>query len=123
MFGGAFSATTACLGGLVKKQRFRLTSTQKYRQRNRLKAVDSIIDVLVESGVKLKALDKQRLAPREDQLTPFQKYWVPAKRFRDGFKPIHWVPKWTKSPHPRQWKHDVTHEFNPPIGKDTKWDN
>jgi hypothetical protein len=61
------------------------------------------------------------MAPKESELTPFQKYWVPAKRFRDGFKPIHWVPKWTKVPHPRQWKHEVAHEYKAPIDKDTEW--
>ena len=48
--------TSINLGGLVWKKRFRLTSPQKYRQRLRLKAVDTVIDVLVESGVKLRAL-------------------------------------------------------------------
>lgn len=39
-----------------RKRRFRLTDTQKYRHRKRLRAVDEVVDTLVESGVKLRAL-------------------------------------------------------------------
>ncbi|KAJ3367953.1 hypothetical protein HDU91_000963 [Kappamyces sp. JEL0680] len=111
---GAFTPTLACLSGLLKKKRFRLTDTQKYRHRRRLKAVDTLLDVLQESGVKLRALDEARLAPRESQMTPFEKYWVPSKRYRDGFKPVSWVPHWTKTPHPRRWKPTATHEERAP---------
>lgn len=48
--------TIAALGGLLKKVRFRLTPNQKYRHRKRLQAVDELLDVLKESGVKLRAL-------------------------------------------------------------------
>ncbi|KAI8896369.1 mitochondrial ribosomal protein L31-domain-containing protein [Globomyces pollinis-pini] len=107
---GAFRSTFLCLSGLTKKRRFRLTPSQKYRHRKRLQNVDSLLDVLQESGVKLKALDQARLAPRESELTPFEKYWAPSKRYPDGFKPISWVPKWTRVPHPRAWKPTAIHE-------------
>ncbi|KAJ1336577.1 hypothetical protein BSLG_001992 [Batrachochytrium salamandrivorans] len=54
--------------------------------------------------------------PKENELTPFEKYWVKAKRFKDGFKPIHWVPKWTKAPHPRTWQPTIYHQ---PLRKKT----
>jgi hypothetical protein len=118
---GAFKTTFTALGGLVNKRRFRLTKMQKYRQTKRLKQVDQVVDVLAESGVKFRALDIARLAPRTEELTPFQKYWVPSKRYRDGFKPINWVPKWTKAPHPRKWESKAVHELEPPKDKDTEW--
>jgi hypothetical protein len=111
---GPFFNTFACLSGLLKKKRFRLTDTQKYRQRKRLQAVDSLLDVLKESGVKLRALDEARLAPRESEMTAFEKYWIPSKRYRDGFKPVSWAPHWTKTPHPRRWKPTATHEDHSP---------
>jgi hypothetical protein len=120
---GAFKQSMPILSGLVHKQRFRLTSNQKYRLRQRLKAVDTVVDVLVESGVRLRALDLARLIPRESALSPFEKYFVKSRRGRDGFKPIHWVPKWTKVPHPRQWKQISIHEYEAPKGKDTTWDD
>lgn len=118
---GAFTASFTCLSGLVKKKRFRLTKMQKYRQTKRLKQIDELVHVLTESGVKLKALDMARLAPKVEEMSAFDKYWVSAKRFRDGFKPIHWVPKWTKAPHPRKWEPSAIHELNPPLDKETKW--
>jgi hypothetical protein len=39
-----------------RKQRFRLTQSQKYRQTKRLKGVDELVETLVQSGVQLKAL-------------------------------------------------------------------
>ncbi|KAJ3275515.1 hypothetical protein HDV01_000342 [Terramyces sp. JEL0728] len=119
---GAFRQTLAALSGLIKKRRFRLTSTQKYRHRKRLQGVDSLVQLIADSGVQLKALDKLRLAPKESEMSAFEKYWVPSKRFRDGFKPVHWVPKWTKTAHPRGWKESAVHEFKAPAGKSTEWD-
>ncbi len=118
---GAFKSTFTALGGLVDKRRFRLTKMQKYRQTKRLKQVDEVVDILVESGVKLRQLDQARLVPKVHELTPFQKYYVPSKRYKLGFKPIHWVPKWTRVPHPRKWEASAVHELQPPIDKDSKW--
>ncbi|TPX67738.1 hypothetical protein SpCBS45565_g03640 [Spizellomyces sp. 'palustris'] len=77
---GAFRSTIATLGGLVWKRRFRLTDTQKYRHRKRLRAVDEVVDTLVESGVKLRALELARRAPKESEMSPLEKYWVASKR-------------------------------------------
>ncbi|KAH6572263.1 hypothetical protein BASA61_001841 [Batrachochytrium salamandrivorans] len=116
MFFGAFSSTLTLLGGLVKKRRFGLTNNQKYRLRKRLRAVDEVICTLVDSGVRTRALEFAKRIPKENELTPFEKYWVKAKRFKDGFKPIHWVPKWTKAPHPRTWQPTIYHQ---PLRKKT----
>ncbi|KAI9204066.1 mitochondrial ribosomal protein L31-domain-containing protein [Polychytrium aggregatum] len=107
---GPFKSSLVSLGGLVWKRRFRLTDTQKYRQRLRLRAVDDVVDKIIESGVRLRALDQARLIPRESELTPQEKYWIFSKRFRGGLKPAHWVPKWTKVPHGRKWTSDVLHQ-------------
>lgn len=48
--------------------------------------------------------------PKEHELSSQEKYWVPSKRFKNGLKPISWVPKWTKVPHPRSWKTQYLHE-------------
>jgi Mitochondrial ribosomal protein L31 len=48
--------TSINLGGLVWKKRFRLTPSQKYRHRKRLQSVDTLLDVLQESKVRLRAL-------------------------------------------------------------------
>jgi hypothetical protein len=111
---GAFHSTFMALSGLVNKRRFRLTKMQKYRQTKRLKNVDVVIDLLVESGVRCKALDIARLQPRTETMSSVEKYWVPSKRYPDGIKPIHWVPKWTKTPHPRKWEPSAVHELEPP---------
>ncbi|KAI9011201.1 mitochondrial ribosomal protein L31-domain-containing protein, partial [Gaertneriomyces semiglobifer] len=100
-----------------RKRRFRLTDTQKYRHRRRLRAVDEVVDTLVQSGVQLRALELARRAPTESEMTPLQKYWVQSKRYRNGIKPIHWVPKWTKVMHGRRWQPTTLHHATGPKGK------
>ncbi|KAI8923614.1 mitochondrial ribosomal protein L31-domain-containing protein [Entophlyctis helioformis] len=100
---------THTTAGIHSKRRFRLTNGQKYRQRQRLRGVDAVLDTLVESGVKIKALELMRRIPREHEMASFDKYWVKSKRYPNGFKPIAWVPKWTKTPHPRTWAPSVYH--------------
>ncbi|KAJ3330874.1 hypothetical protein HDU76_004640 [Blyttiomyces sp. JEL0837] len=48
--------------------------------------------------------------PKENELKPDQKYWVAATRFRNGIKPAHWVPHWTKVPFDRMWSPKTLHE-------------
>ncbi|KAJ3045682.1 hypothetical protein HDV00_007808 [Rhizophlyctis rosea] len=81
-----------------------MSQWQKTRLRYRLKKVDENIAVLVESGVKFRALEDARRMPKQHELTPLEKYWVKSKRYPKGIKPIHWVPKWTRAPHPRGWQ-------------------
>ncbi|EGF78931.1 hypothetical protein BATDEDRAFT_90329 [Batrachochytrium dendrobatidis JAM81] len=98
------------LGVSCRKRRFGLTIGQKYRLRQRLRGVDEVINTLVDSGVQLRALEFAKRIPKESDMTPFEKYWVKSKRFKDGFKPIHWVPKWTRAPHPRTWSPSIYHQ-------------
>lgn len=102
-------ATKSLFSGLVWKRRFRLTPSQKQRLRNRLRNVDSVISTLVASGVDFAALTAAKRTPTEAELTPFQKYFVSSKRYKNGFKPLHWVPKWTRVPHPRKWSQEFLH--------------
>ncbi|KAJ3238031.1 hypothetical protein HDU81_008502 [Chytriomyces hyalinus] len=103
-------ASLASFGGLVWKRRFTLTQSQKYRHRLRLRAVDNIVDTVIKSGVSLKALDFADSMMREPEMTPEQKYWVHSKRFRNGIKPAHWVPHWTKTRFERSWAPSIIHE-------------
>ncbi|KAJ3159501.1 hypothetical protein HK101_001052 [Irineochytrium annulatum] len=86
---------------VLRKRRFRLTPTQKAKQRQRLREVDDVVEKLALSGVKCKALDQCLIQPTEAEMTPEQKYWVHSKRYRNQIKPAHWVPHWTKVPFPR----------------------
>jgi hypothetical protein len=67
----------------------------------RLRRVDQVIDTLAASGIACSALQAAMRIPREGEMSAQQKYWVDSKRYRNGIKPLHWVPKWTKTPHPR----------------------
>lgn len=103
--------SVVALGGLVNKRRFRLTGGQKYRLNKRLKQVDQVVQTIADSQVSLKRLDVALLAPTQPELTAFQKYWIPSKRYRDGFKPVHWMPHWTKVAHPaRVWQPTFIHQ-------------
>lgn len=125
---GAFRASSVCQGGLLWKIGWRLSQTQKSRHRRRLQQVDKVIETLTK-GLKLQFKEDQaRLAsttgnsketaqllipkrlqhyndpkffPKEKVLTPKDKYTVFDKKSRDYRKGIHKVPKWTKTPLPR----------------------
>ncbi|KAI8804276.1 mitochondrial ribosomal protein L31-domain-containing protein [Cladochytrium replicatum] len=107
---GAFRSTLVALGGLTRKRIFRLTPMQKLRQRRRLRGVDDVIAKLEESKVKLHVLDLAKKMPKESEMPASEKYWVESKRYRYGVKPMDFVPRWTKTPHPRQWKAGIVHE-------------
>ena len=42
-------------------------------------------------------------------MKPEDKYWVSSKRYPTGYKPVSWLPHWTKSAHPRKWKPEIYH--------------
>ncbi|RKO86484.1 hypothetical protein BDK51DRAFT_16156, partial [Blyttiomyces helicus] len=96
-------------------RKFGMTQTQKYRLRKRLQGVDNVVDTLVQSGVQFRALEWARRIPKEHELTPLQKYWIKSKRYRNGLKPVSWVPNWTKVRHPRTWEPTLKHEPRPRI--------
>ncbi|AEO68991.1 2ddbf0a0-5767-4079-80f5-461095fa6d23 [Thermothielavioides terrestris] len=106
---GPFRITNALSGGLLWKIPWRLSPTQKARQRKRLRAVDKVIETLsnalAKKGETLKSLERWKAEmPTEAQMLPKDKYTMfdrKAKRYRKG---IHKLPKWTR----------VSQRVNPP---------
>ncbi|KAL2017311.1 hypothetical protein VTK56DRAFT_2334 [Thermocarpiscus australiensis] len=106
---GPFRITNALSGGLLWKIPWRLSPTQKYRQRKRLRAVDKVVETLstalAKKGETLKSLERWKAEmPTEAEMLPKDKYTMfdrKAKRYRKG---IHKLPKWTR----------VSQRINPP---------
>ncbi|KAK2066585.1 hypothetical protein P8C59_000390 [Phyllachora maydis] len=106
---GAFRCTSPLNGGLLWKIPWRLSRPQKFRQRQRLKAVDSVVatvdSALEKKGLTIKSLEVWKAdMPTEAEMLPKDKYTLfdrKAKRYRKG---IHKVPKWTR----------VSQRINPP---------
>jgi hypothetical protein len=75
-----------------RKIRWRLSKHQKYRQRQRLRAVDSVVatldSALAKKGETLKALERWKAEmPTEQEMLPKDKYTMfdrKAKRYRKG---------------------------------------
>ncbi|KAK4106153.1 mitochondrial ribosomal protein L31 [Parathielavia hyrcaniae] len=106
---GPFRITNVLNGGLLWKIPWRLSPTQKARQRKRLRAVDQVVETLsnalAKKGETLKSLERWKAEmPTEAQMLPRDKYTMfdrKAKRYR---KAIHKLPKWTR----------VSQRINPP---------
>ncbi|KAL2261770.1 hypothetical protein VTK26DRAFT_3411 [Humicola hyalothermophila] len=106
---GPFRISSPLSGGLLWKIPWRLSPTQKYRQRKRLKAVDQVVETLrtalAKKGETLKSLERWTAEmPTEAEMLPRDKYTMfsrNAKRYRKG---IHKLPKWTR----------VSQRINPP---------
>ncbi|ORY12977.1 mitochondrial ribosomal protein subunit L31 [Clohesyomyces aquaticus] len=106
---GPFRLTNPLSGGLLWKIPWRLSRHQKYRQRNRLRHVDSVISTVEAAlGRQSKTIRKVEMwkaeMPVEQEMLPKDKYTVfdrKVKRYRKG---IHKVPKWTR----------VSQRLNPP---------
>ncbi|KAJ9060642.1 hypothetical protein DSO57_1028692 [Entomophthora muscae] len=98
---GAFKATSICLSGLLNKVPWRMSASRKANVRKRLKQVDSVVDALTESGLTCKRLEAFKKLPKEDEMTPREKYTVFCASAKGHRKAIHKVPKFTKIPHPR----------------------
>ncbi|ROV94736.1 hypothetical protein VSDG_06200 [Cytospora chrysosperma] len=106
---GPFRFTNPLRSGLLWKIPWRLSKFQKRRQRNRLRAVDSVVDTLetalAKKGETVKALERWRAEmPREGEMLAKDKYTIfdrKEKRYRKG---IHKLPKWTR----------VSQRLNPP---------
>ena len=94
---GAFRATNPLSGGLLWKIPWRLSRFQKYRQRQRLRAVDKVVATLdaalAKKGETLKALETWKSEmPTEEEMLPKDKYTMfdrKEKRYRKG---IHSMP-------------------------------
>ncbi|KAK1831718.1 mitochondrial ribosomal protein L31-domain-containing protein [Podospora conica] len=106
---GAFRFTNPLSGGLLWKIPWRLSKFQKYRQRKRLRAVDSVVATvdaaLARTGETLAQLERWKAEmPTEAEMLAKDKYTMfdrKAKRYRKG---IHKLPKWTR----------VSQRLNPP---------
>ncbi|KAL8803811.1 MAG: hypothetical protein Q9182_002943 [Xanthomendoza sp. 2 TL-2023] len=89
---GPFRATSPLSGGLLWKIPFRLSPTQKARQRKRLRCIDTVISVLdtalKKQGSSVKELERWKAEmPREEEMRPKDKYTVfdrKEKKYRKG---------------------------------------
>lgn len=118
---GPFRGTQFLQGGLLWKVPWRMSGPQKFRQRQRLKAVDDVVKNLTlglhvqrcqEKGLQfeqaleerkykprsaiMRLLNKASFFPKEYQMSAKDKYTVFDKKSRGYRKGIHKVPKWTK---------------------------
>ncbi|CAG8589143.1 7827_t:CDS:2 [Ambispora leptoticha] len=94
---GAFRATLASCGGLLWKNPARMSKTRKANVRKRLKAVDKVIETVIDSGVKLRALEVAiKDTPKESTMQPRDKYTVFSRKHKKYRKSFHKVPKFTK---------------------------
>ncbi|KAI4155920.1 MAG: hypothetical protein LQ340_000646 [Diploschistes diacapsis] len=106
---GPFKATSPLSGGLLWKIPWRLSGPQKARQRQRLRAVDSVVatvdKALAKKGHTMQSIERWKAEmPTEQQMLPKDKYTMfdrKEKRYRKG---IHKLPKWTR----------VSQRVNPP---------
>ncbi|QPG73762.1 hypothetical protein FOA43_001076 [Brettanomyces nanus] len=98
---GPFRSTLVNLGGLLWKRPWRLSSTQKYRQRKRMQQVDANIENLFQ-GLKANSMKTRKVNqlkydfPKEKDMEAKDKYTVFNKHSRGYRKAAHFVPKWTK---------------------------
>ncbi|KAI2642883.1 mitochondrial 54S ribosomal protein YmL31 [Xylaria nigripes] len=89
---GPFRPTNALLGGLLWKIPWRLSRHQKARQRQRLRAVDSVVatvdQALAKKGMTMKSVDVwKETMPTEAEMLPKDKYTMfdrKEKRYRKG---------------------------------------
>ncbi|CAK7567379.1 MAG: hypothetical protein SEPTF4163_005343 [Sporothrix epigloea] len=95
MFGlGPLRATNVLSGGLLWKCPWRLSPFQKYRQRKRLQAVDSVISTLETSlakqGTSISALQRwKQEMPREEEMLARDKYTIFDRKVKRYRKSIH----------------------------------
>ncbi|RDW47661.1 mitochondrial 54S ribosomal protein YmL31 [Yarrowia lipolytica] len=101
---GPFRQSMVTFGGYVHKQRYRwrLSPTQKAGQRKRIKAVDSVMDVLRSSMEKLGVTPKflikaETECPPSSAMLPKDKYTVFSKNHKGYRKSVHRVPNFTKT--------------------------
>ncbi|KAH6694029.1 mitochondrial 54S ribosomal protein YmL31 [Plectosphaerella plurivora] len=106
---GPFRVTNPLSGGLLWKIPWRLSKFQKRRQRERLRAVDTVVATvdaaLAKQGTTVAAVELWKSAmPTEAEMLARDKYTMfdrKEKRYRKG---IHKLPKWTR----------VSQRVNPP---------
>lgn len=107
---GPFRPTLPLRGGLLWKVPWRLSKHQKRRQRARLRAVDTVVDVvsaaMAKRGQTIKQLETwKRDMPREEDMLAKDKYSLFDRKVPRTFrKGLHKLPKWTR----------VSQRVNPP---------
>lgn len=106
---GAFRSTSPLGGGLLWKTPWRLSRFQKYRQRQRLRAVDQVVatldTALAKNGETVAAVERWKTEmPSEAEMLPKDKYTMFARYEKTYRKSIHKLPKWTR----------VSQRLNPP---------
>ncbi|KKA28273.1 hypothetical protein TD95_001839 [Thielaviopsis punctulata] len=107
---GAFRVTNPLSSGLLWKIPWRLSKFQKRRHRERMRAVDSVVDTLsaamAKQGQTVAALEhwKENM-PTEEQMQARDKYTMFDRKVKGYRKGIHTeLPKWTR----------VSQRVNPP---------
>ncbi|GAA5990101.1 hypothetical protein JCM5350_001101 [Sporobolomyces pararoseus] len=97
---GAFRPSPIASVGLLWKMPYRLSKTRKFRQRLRLKSVDSLISTLTSttptSFPPVQSLTKVLALPTEKEMKPKDKYTTFSRKDQGYRKGIHKVPQWTK---------------------------
>ncbi|KAH7377644.1 mitochondrial ribosomal protein subunit L31 [Pyrenochaeta sp. MPI-SDFR-AT-0127] len=89
---GPFRLTNPLSGGLLWKTPWRLSRHQKYRQRERLRHVDTVVSTLDNAlrrlGQSMKKVERWKMEmPTEEEMLPKDKYTVfdrKVKRYRKG---------------------------------------
>ncbi|KAJ1964660.1 hypothetical protein IWQ62_002870 [Dispira parvispora] len=98
---GAFKPSFAALSGRAVYIPWRLSSTRKANVRKRLRAADEVIDVLSQTGVSCRVLEKVQKQPKEHEMLSKDKYYVFSRKDRGYRKGVQKVPKFTRVPLPR----------------------
>ncbi|GAA5910205.1 mitochondrial 54S ribosomal protein mL60 MRPL31 [Sporobolomyces salmoneus] len=94
---GAFRQSPITSVGLLWKMPYRLSKTRKFRQRLRLKSVDSVLSLLSSSSpLPTASLVKALSLPSEEEMRPKDKYTTFSRKEKGYRKGIHKVPQWTK---------------------------
>ncbi|GAA5932886.1 mitochondrial 54S ribosomal protein mL60 MRPL31 [Sporobolomyces koalae] len=95
---GAFRPSPITSVGLLWKMPYRLSKTRKFRQRLRLKTVDSVVNTLAatSSSSPIATLSQALELPTEQDMPPRDKYTTFSRKETGYRKGIHKVPHWTK---------------------------
>ncbi|KAK6464264.1 mitochondrial 54S ribosomal protein YmL31 [Scheffersomyces coipomensis] len=106
---GAFRSSLTLSGGYLWKKAPRMSVPQKYRLRQRMKQVDTNIENIYQSIIKtsenlkdgdatgLKRIDYLKFEfPKENEMTPRDKYTTFSKNEKNYRRDVHLIPKWTK---------------------------
>lgn len=63
---------------------------------------------------------KSLAVPREEELSPIEKYYYPTKKNKYGYRPLSWKGHWIKTPHPRETLTPTAYHYNPKLTPEQK---